>query len=45
MKLTAKLALSQLKVNRRRTIWTLIGIILSTGAITTVFKFYLNHKK
>jgi len=37
MKLTAKLALSQLKVNRKRTIWTLIGIMLSSAIITTVF--------
>ena len=37
MKLTAKLALSQLKVNKRRTIWTIIGIIFSSAIITTVF--------
>ena len=37
MKLTARLALSQLKVNKRRTIWTIIGIILSAAIITTVF--------
>ena len=37
MKLTAKLALSQLKVNRRRTIWTFIGILLSTAMLTTIY--------
>jgi len=37
VKLTARLALSQLKVNRRRTIWTLVGIILSTAIITGVY--------
>ena len=37
MKLTRKLAQSQLKVNRRRTIWTVLGIILSTTMITTVY--------
>ena len=37
MKLTAKLAQSQLKINRRRTIWTLLGIVLSTTMITTVY--------
>lgn len=37
MKLTAKLALSQLKINKRRTIWTLVGIILSTAIITGVY--------
>ena len=39
MKLTAKLALNQLKVNRRRTIWTLLGIVLSVAVITAVFSF------
>jgi len=37
MKLTGKLAKSQLKINRRRTIWTILGIILSTTMITTVY--------
>ena len=37
MKLTARLALSQLKVNKRRTTWTLVGIILSTAIITGVY--------
>ncbi|MCL2199914.1 MAG: FtsX-like permease family protein, partial [Defluviitaleaceae bacterium] len=36
MSLPAKLAYSQLKNNRRRTMWTLVGIILSTALITTV---------
>ena len=36
MNLTARLAYSQLKINRKRTIWTLIGIILSTALIMTV---------
>lgn len=37
MKLTGKLALSQLKVNKRRTIWTFIGIVLSTAMLTTIY--------
>jgi len=37
MKLTARLALSQLKVNKRRTIWTFIGIVLSTAMLTTIY--------
>ncbi len=37
MKLTARLALAQLKVNKRRTIWTLAGIIISTAMITAVY--------
>jgi len=39
MKLTKKLALSQLKINRSRTVWTLAGIALSTAMITAVFGF------
>lgn len=39
MKLTAKLAYSQVKINRSRTMWTLIGIILSTALITAVCSF------
>jgi len=39
MKLTKKLAISQLKVNRSRTLWTLSGIALSTAMITAVFGF------
>ncbi|MDR0904760.1 MAG: ABC transporter permease [Oscillospiraceae bacterium] len=36
MKLTAKLAFSQIKVNRSRTMWTLMGIALSTSMITAI---------
>ncbi|MDR1536779.1 MAG: ABC transporter permease [Clostridiales bacterium] len=39
MKLTGKLALSQLKINRSRTAWTLTGIVLSTALITAVCSF------
>lgn len=39
MKITAKLAYSQLKINRSRTIWTLGGIALSTALITAVWNF------
>lgn len=39
MKITAKLAYSQLKTNRSRTTWTLIGIALSTALITAVCSF------
>lgn len=39
MKITAKLAYSQLKTNRSRTIWTLTGIALSTALITAVCSF------
>ncbi|MDR0958716.1 MAG: ABC transporter permease [Clostridiales bacterium] len=39
MKLTTKLALSQLKENRKRTILTLLGIVLSVAMITAVFGF------
>ena len=39
MKLTAKLAYSQLITNKGRTIWTLLGIVLSTAMITAVFGF------
>ncbi|MCL2368526.1 MAG: ABC transporter permease [Oscillospiraceae bacterium] len=37
MKLTRKLARSQLRINRRRTLWTLLGIVLSTTMISTVY--------
>ncbi|MCL2088378.1 MAG: ABC transporter permease [Oscillospiraceae bacterium] len=37
MNLTAKLAYSQLKVNRRRTFWTLLGVVFSSALITAVF--------
>ena len=39
MKLTANLAYRQLKINRKRRIWTLIGIALSTAMITAVYGF------
>ncbi|MCL2698650.1 MAG: ABC transporter permease, partial [Oscillospiraceae bacterium] len=39
MKITARLAHNQLKANKKRTIWTLIGIILSTAMITAVYGF------
>lgn len=39
MRITAKLAYSQIKVHRSRTVWTLIGIILSTALITAVCSF------
>ena len=39
MKITARLAYNQLKTNRTRTIWTLIGIVLSTALITAIFSF------
>lgn len=39
MKITAKLAYSQLKVNRLRTFWTMVGVILSTALITAVCSF------
>jgi len=37
MKLTGKLAKNQLKINRRRSMWTFLGIVLSTTMITTVY--------
>jgi len=37
MSLSGNLAKSQLKINRRRTLWTLLGIVLSTTMITTVY--------
>ncbi len=39
MKLTAKLAYSQLMVNRRRTAWTLLGNVLSAAMINAVYGF------
>jgi putative ABC transport system permease protein len=39
VRLTAKLAYSQIKINRSRTMWTVIGIALSTALITTVCSF------
>ena len=37
MRLTAKLAKSQLVVNRRRSLWTLAGIVLSTAILSAVY--------
>ncbi len=39
MKITATLALNQLKINRSRTIWSLVAIALSTALIVTVCSF------
>ena len=39
MNLTASLARSQLKSNRKRTAWTLLGIALSSAMITAVYGF------
>lgn len=39
MKITGKLAYSQLKVNRSRTLWTLLAIALSTALTTAVCSF------
>lgn len=39
MKITLQLAYSQLKINRSRTIWTIIAIALSTALTTTVCSF------
>ena len=39
MKLTAKLAYSQIKTNKSRSVWTLAGIILAAAMITAVFGF------
>ncbi|MCL2365284.1 MAG: ABC transporter permease [Defluviitaleaceae bacterium] len=39
MKLTARLAWSQLKNNRRRALWTLGGIVLATAMLTAVVGF------
>lgn len=36
MKLTAQLALNQIKINRNRSIMTLLGIVLSTAMLTAV---------
>ena len=42
MKITAKLAYSQLKNNRARTVWTLIAIVLSTSLMTAVYSFVVS---
>jgi hypothetical protein len=39
VKLTAKLAYSQIRINRSRTLWTLFGIVLSTALIAAVCSF------
>ncbi len=39
MRVTAKLAYSQLKINRSRTVWSLAAIALSTALITAVCSF------
>jgi putative ABC transport system permease protein len=39
MKITAKLAYSQIRINRSRTVWTLSGIVLSTALIAAVWSF------
>ncbi|MDR1328850.1 MAG: ABC transporter permease, partial [Oscillospiraceae bacterium] len=39
MKLTTKLAYAQIKGNRARSAWTLVGIILATMMITAIFGF------
>ncbi len=39
MKLTAKLAYSQIIINRKRTAWTLLGIVLSAAMINAVYGF------
>lgn len=39
MKITAELALSQIKIKRTRTLWTIIGICLSTALVTAVCSF------
>ena len=44
MNLTSKLAKSQLKINRFRTMWTLIGIVLSVAMLTAVYGFALGGR-
>lgn len=44
MNLTAKLALSQIKINRNRSIMTLIGIVLSSAMLTAVCGFVASAK-
>ena len=44
MKLTSYLAKKQLKINRRRTVWTLIGIVLSVAMLTAVYGFALGGR-
>jgi len=44
MKLTARLAKSQLEINCRRTGWTLLGIILSVAMLTAVYGFAIGGR-
>jgi putative ABC transport system permease protein len=44
MKITAKLAYTQLKENRSRTLLTLLGIIISVAMITAVFGFAVSGR-
>jgi len=44
LKLTAKLAKSQLEINRSRTVWTLVGIILSVAMLTAVYGFAIGGR-
>ena len=39
MNLPAHLAMSQMKINRRRSMWTLVGIVLSVAIITAIGGF------
>ena len=39
MKLNAHLALSQLKKNPTRSMWTIIGIVLSAASVTAIYSF------
>jgi putative ABC transport system permease protein len=43
MKLTAKLAYSQLTVNKKRTAWTLLGIVLSAAMLNAAFGFLSSY--
>jgi putative ABC transport system permease protein len=45
MSLSAKLALAQLRENRKRTVLTLLGIILSVAMIAAVFGFAASGRK
>lgn len=45
MKITSKLALNQIKLNRKRTLGTIIAISLSTALITAVMCFATSGNK
>ena len=45
MKITAQLALSQMKVNKKRTIAGIFAIALATSLITTVMCFVTSANK